>query len=109
MGGEAAVAVGRALSALAEHHQVLVVTHLPQVAAFADHQLVVRKDTAGDRTVAEVDEVKGPDRIVELSRMLSGQPGQRDSPTPCRGAAEPGLGAGQPRPEASPRKAGTLR
>jgi DNA repair protein RecN (Recombination protein N) len=85
VGGEAAVAVGRALSALAEHHQVLVVTHLPQVAAFADHQLVVRKDTAGNRTVADVTEVRGPDRVVELSRMLSGSP---DSETARRHAEE---------------------
>ena len=79
------MAVGRALSALAERHQVLVVTHLPQVAAFADHQLVVRKETAGNRTVADVNEVKGPDRIVELSRMLSGSP---DSETARRHAEE---------------------
>jgi len=85
VGGEAAVAVGRALSALAERHQVLVVTHLPQVAAFADQQLVVRKRTAGDRTVTEVDEVKGRDRVVELSRMLSGSP---DSKTARRHAEE---------------------
>jgi DNA repair protein RecN (Recombination protein N) len=85
VGGEAAVAVGRALSALAAQHQVLVVTHLPQVAAFADQQLVVRKKTAGDRTVTEVNEVKGPDRVVELSRMLSGSP---DSETARRHAEE---------------------
>ncbi len=75
IGGEAAVAVGRALAALSEHHQVLVVTHLPQVAAFADRQLVVRKESTGERTVAHVIEVDGPDRVVELSRMLSGSPG----------------------------------
>jgi DNA repair protein RecN (Recombination protein N) len=85
VGGEAAVAVGRALSALAAQHQVLVVTHLPQVAAFADQHLVVRKKTAGDRTLTEVDEVKGPDRVVELSRMLSGSP---DSETARRHAEE---------------------
>jgi len=85
VGGEAAVAVGRALAALAQHHQVLVVTHLPQVAAFADHQLVVRKETAEDRTVATVSEVLGPDRVVELSRMLSGSP---DSETARRHAEE---------------------
>jgi DNA repair protein RecN (Recombination protein N) len=85
IGGEAAVAVGRALAALARHHQVLVVTHLPQVAAFADHQLVVQKDTVGDRTVATVNEVRGPDRVIELSRMLSGSP---DSETARRHAEE---------------------
>ncbi len=75
IGGEAAVAVGRALSALSDHHQVLVVTHLPQVAAFADRQLVVRKESIGERTVARVIEVEGAERVIELSRMLSGSPG----------------------------------
>jgi DNA repair protein RecN (Recombination protein N) len=74
VGGEAALAVGRALASLAGHHQVLVVTHLPQVAAFADHQVAVRKRQRGGRTVAEVVSLDGPARVVELSRMLSGRP-----------------------------------
>jgi DNA repair protein RecN (Recombination protein N) len=74
VGGEAAAAVGRALASLGTEHQVLVVTHLPQVAAFADRHLVVRKDVVGERTVATVHEAAGQDRIVELSRMLSGSP-----------------------------------
>ncbi len=74
VGGEAALAVGRALASLAGHHQVLVVTHLPQVAAFADHQVVVRKREQGGRTVAEVVPLDGAGRVVELSRMLSGMP-----------------------------------
>ena len=74
IGGEAAVAVGRSLAALAAAHQVLVVTHLPQVAAFADHQVVVTKDERDGRTVAEAGRVDGKRRVVELSRMLSGQP-----------------------------------
>lgn len=75
IGGEAAVAVGRALAALARDHQVLVVTHLPQVAAFATDHLRVRKTTNRGRTAAEVSRVEGSERVVELSRMLSGQPG----------------------------------
>jgi DNA repair protein RecN (Recombination protein N) len=74
VGGEAALAVGRALASLAGRHQVLVVTHLPQVAAFADHQITVRKQERGGRTVAEVSSLDGPARVVELSRMLSGRP-----------------------------------
>ncbi len=78
VGGEAATAVGRALSALADHHQVIVVTHLAQVAAFADHHLVVSKDVEaapdGERTVARVQAVDGSERVAELSRMLSGRP-----------------------------------
>ena len=74
VGGEAALAVGRALADLAGGHQVLVVTHLPQVAAFADHQVVVTKDDRNGVTVASARTVAGTDRVVELSRMLSGQP-----------------------------------
>jgi DNA repair protein RecN (Recombination protein N) len=77
IGGEAAVAVGRALAALGTQHQVLVVTHLPQVAAFADRHLVVRKDVQGERTVATVHEAVDQERVVELSRMLSGSPGSK--------------------------------
>ena len=74
VGGEAALAVGRALSALGSDHQVLVVTHLAQVAAFADQQVLVSKAEAGGRTVAQARPVAGNDRVVELSRMLSGHP-----------------------------------
>ena len=74
VGGEAALAVGRALAELATGHQVLVVTHLPQVAACADHQVVVTKGERNGQTVASARAVEGPDRVVELSRMLSGQP-----------------------------------
>lgn len=74
VGGEAALAVGRALADLAAEHQVLVVTHLPQVAAFADHQVAVTKDDRNGTTVASARPVAGTDRVVELSRMLSGQP-----------------------------------
>ncbi len=74
IGGQAAVEIGRALAAVARTHQVLVVTHLPQVAAFADHQLAVRKIETDGRAVTTIEPVTGADRVVELSRMLSGQP-----------------------------------
>ena len=75
VGGHAAVAVGRALADVAASgHQVLVVTHLAQVAAFADQQVAVLKSTAGETTRTEA-EVLDPDaRVVELSRMLAGHP-----------------------------------
>jgi DNA repair protein RecN (Recombination protein N) len=85
IGGEAAVAVGQALAALAGSHQVLVVTHLPQVAAFGDRHLVVRKQTFGNRTVATAEEVMGKERVIEVSRLLSGRP---DSATARRHAQE---------------------
>jgi DNA repair protein RecN (Recombination protein N) len=74
VGGQAALAVGGALSTLAADHQVLVVTHLPQVAAFADHQVAVTKVERDGRTVADIRTLEQGDRVVELSRMLSGQP-----------------------------------
>jgi DNA repair protein RecN (Recombination protein N) len=74
IGGEAALAVGRSLADLAADAQVLVVTHLPQVAAFADHQVVVVKADDGGRAVARAAAVEGDERVAELSRMLSGQP-----------------------------------
>ncbi|MGD0945230.1 MAG: DNA repair protein RecN [Acidimicrobiales bacterium] len=74
VGGEAALAVGRALGALGRDHQVLVVTHLAQVAAFADQQILVSKNESEGRTVARARTVTGEDRVVELSRMLSGHP-----------------------------------
>lgn len=74
VGGEAAQSVGRALARLARESgsQVLVVTHLPQVAAFADRQLVVAKASADGRTEAQVVPVEGDARLEEISRMLAG-------------------------------------
>jgi len=89
IGGEAALTVGRSLASLAAEHQVLVVTHLPQVAAFADAQVAVSKVEEGGRTVATARVLDDGDRVVELSRMLSGLP---DSDT-ARGHAEELLAA----------------
>ena len=75
IGGQAGLAVGRALSALSTSAQVLVVTHLPQVAAFADAQIAVSKKDHGGRPVARARLLDDQARIVEVSRMLSGQPG----------------------------------
>jgi DNA repair protein RecN (Recombination protein N) len=74
VGGTAATAVGAALAELGRHAQVLVVTHLPQVAALGDQQLGVRKAEHGGRTRTEVTPLDTDGRIVELSRMLSGSP-----------------------------------
>ena len=75
VGGQAALAVGNALAALAgPARQVLVVTHLPQVAAFADHQVAVAKEERGGATVASAITLDADERVIELSRMLSGQP-----------------------------------
>jgi DNA repair protein RecN (Recombination protein N) len=94
VGGRAAVEIGRRLARLARDHQVVVVTHLAQVAAFADRHLVVDKSVAGSSntgspnfegssaaeaaaastgvTRSDIRSVDGPDRLVELARMLAG-------------------------------------
>jgi DNA repair protein RecN (Recombination protein N) len=72
VGGRAAVEVGRRLARLGRHAQVLVVTHLPQVAAFADHHFVVHKNTAGEVTASGVRPVTDTDRAEELARMMAG-------------------------------------
>jgi DNA repair protein RecN (Recombination protein N) len=72
LGGEAGVAVGRALALLGGKHQVLCVTHLAQVAAFADAQLSVRKEERGGRTQASAELLLDDARVNELSRMLAG-------------------------------------
>ncbi len=79
VGGAAALALAGALRAVAARRQVLVVTHLPQVAAFATCQVAVRKTLdANGRTVTTAEVLDPEARVVELSRMLSGHP---DSPT----------------------------
>ncbi|HEY8527191.1 MAG TPA: DNA repair protein RecN [Acidimicrobiales bacterium] len=74
IGGQAAVAVGRALSRLAAERQVLVVTHLPQVAAYADAQVRVSKQSTDSSTVSHAHLLDDGERVIELSRMLSGLP-----------------------------------
>ncbi|MDT0321978.1 DNA repair protein RecN [Streptomyces millisiae] len=73
VGGKAAVEIGRRLAKLADSAQVVVVTHLPQVAAFADRHLVVEKTSDGSVTRSGVRSVHGEGRVRELSRMLAGQ------------------------------------
>lgn len=74
VGGQAAGEIGRRLARLARDHQVVVVTHLAQVAAFADTHLVVDKspDTDAGVTATDIRAVEGEDRVRELARMLSG-------------------------------------
>jgi len=72
IGGRAAEAVGRKLKSLARANQVLCVTHLPQIATFADHHYVVEKKESGGRTRASIRQVSGEERTEEVARMLSG-------------------------------------
>jgi DNA repair protein RecN (Recombination protein N) len=72
IGGEAAVAVAGALAQLGHRHQVLVVTHLAQVAAAARRQIRVSKTVKSKQTFAEASELADQDRVGEIARMLSG-------------------------------------
>ena len=73
IGGRVAEVVGRKLKAMSSTHQVLCVTHLPQIASLADHHLVVRKAAQRGRTLTTVAPVKGPSRVEEVARMLGGE------------------------------------
>ena len=73
VGGKAAQSVGQRLAVLAKSHQVIVVTHLAQVAAYADRHVVVTKASDGAVTVSHVIEVQGDDRVREVARLLSGE------------------------------------
>lgn len=98
VGGTAALALARALKEVAGRRQVLVVTHLPQVAAAADTQISVIKAEDGGRTVTSAEVVEGDARVRELARMLSGHP---DSDTAKKHAKE--LLAGT-KPAAKPKR-----
>ena len=73
VGGKAAIEIGRRLSGLSKKAQVIVITHLPQVAVWADQHLVVKKNEGGSVTQSDVLEVLENERKVEIARMLSGQ------------------------------------
>ena len=74
VGGAAAIEIGRRLARLAETAQVIVVTHLAQVAAFADNHLSVVKDSDGAVTASSVRQLLGDERAAEMARLLSGLP-----------------------------------
>ena len=75
VGGKAAIEIGRRLATLSKKAQVIVITHLPQVAVWADQHLVVKKNEGGSVTQSDVLEVSADERKIEIARMLSGQEG----------------------------------
>lgn len=95
IGGATATDVGRALRRLARDRQVIVVTHLPQVAAFADHQLAVTKSKRGGLVTSSVVVLDEEARVVEISRMMTGSP---ESGAARRHAEELLAAAGAERP-----------
>jgi DNA repair protein RecN (Recombination protein N) len=72
IGGRAAEAVGKKLKSLSRSNQVLCVTHLPQIATFADHHYLIAKKDSGGRTRTSVRPITGDERTEEVARMLSG-------------------------------------
>ena len=73
VGGEIANAVGRKMRRLGRKHQVICISHLPQVACCADRHFVVSKETRGERTLSNLLETRDEDRVAELARMLGGK------------------------------------
>ena len=72
IGGRVGMTFGKRIASISRHHQVLVVTHLPQVAAFADRHLGVQKEVRGGRTRTRVVVLEGKERIREVAAMLGG-------------------------------------
>jgi DNA repair protein RecN (Recombination protein N) len=85
VGGRSGDVIGQKLSYIAQSHQVICVTHLPQIAAYGSHHFSVRKEFDGQRAVSIMHELTGGDRIAELAVMISGD---RESRTSAEGARE---------------------
>ena len=73
LGGETGRDVGEKLKSVAEHHQVIAITHLPQSAVFGNRHMVVEKSVLGGRTRSSIREVEGDERVREVARMLGGE------------------------------------
>jgi DNA repair protein RecN (Recombination protein N) len=73
IGGGVAEVVGRKLSSLARSHQVICITHLPQIAKFATHHFKISKHVQNKRTLTSIQPVKGDARVQEIARMLGGE------------------------------------
>jgi DNA repair protein RecN (Recombination protein N) len=73
IGGEVAEVVGRKLAALAQHHQILCITHLPQIARHGGHHFRIVKNVAQGRTLTTIAPLDGEERITEIARMLGGE------------------------------------
>jgi len=72
IGGGVAEVVGKKLSFLARHHQVICITHLPQIAKYGDHHFKISKKVEQGRTITHIDPLDDEERIKEIARMLGG-------------------------------------
>ncbi len=79
IGGIVGQKVAERLRTVAGHHQVFVITHLPQIAALADHHLLVTKESRGRKTATSVSELSSDERVKDLARMLGGDPEREES------------------------------
>lgn len=79
IGGQTASAVGKKMRDLAKKNQILSITHLPQIAVFAENQFMIKKVVKNQQTYTEVEELNQEDRISELARMLSGEASQQEA------------------------------
>lgn len=79
IGGMVAQKVAERLRAVAKHHQVFVITHLPQIAALADHHLLVTKGATRAKAATRVSELHGDERVRDIARMLGGDPDREAS------------------------------
>ena len=93
IGGIVAQKVAERLKTVARHHQVFVITHLPQIAALADHHLFVKKESKRNKSATRVSELRGDERVRDIARMLGGDPDRQASIEHARSllaTAEPG-------------------
>jgi DNA repair protein RecN (Recombination protein N) len=73
IGGNVAEMVGRKLATLARHHQILCITHLPQIAKFGNHHFRIAKTVADGRTSTRINHLSANERVEEIARMLGGE------------------------------------
>lgn len=102
IGGRVATVVGEKLAALGRHHQVLCITHLPQVAASGRTHFLIQKQTGSGRTVTSVDRLSREGRVAELARMMGGA----DAGSQARAGAEELLQAAEAKGEQKPKAKG---
>lgn len=93
IGGKVGLQVGDTLRRVAQHHQVFAISHLPQIAARAHNHIVVAKAAKGGVTTADVTALEGPTRVVEIARMLGGDPESKVSRAHARELLESAAGA----------------
>ena len=70
--GETASIVGKELQVMANRHQIITITHLPQIAACADHNYKIEKHTDGDNTYTQIKHLNDDEKIAEIAKLLSG-------------------------------------